>query len=145
MTCMEARTALLEADLEELRGSADTPLALHLRDCADCRAAAERIVRVEGALGRRLAALAPRRGIARAPAATPPSRRRWRWAVPLAAAAGIVALLLVTRAPEPPPTQERPTDVAIRQAGGVSVRAPAGRNVAVFQTDNPDIVVIWFY
>jgi len=144
MTCMEARAALLEADLEELRGTADTPLALHLRDCADCRAAAERVLRVEGALGWRLAALAPRRGIARAPA-TPRRRRPWRWAVPLAAAAGVGALLLVvTRPPEPRPVEGRPADVA-QETGGVSVRAPAGRNVAVFQTDNPDIVVIWFY
>ena len=143
MNCLEARAALLEADLEELRGTADTSLALHLRDCADCRAGAERILRVEDALGRRLAALAPRRSIARAPA-TPRRRRPWRWAVPLAAAAGIVALV-VTRPPEPRPEDHRPPDLATHEVGGVSVRAPAGRNVAVFQTDNPDIVVIWFY
>jgi hypothetical protein len=64
--------------------------------------------------------------------------------VPLAAAAGIVALV-VTRPPEPPPEDHRPPDIATHEVGGVSVRAPAGRNVAVFQTDNPDIVVIWFY
>lgn len=144
MTCLDARAALLEADLEELRGTADTPLALHLRDCPDCRAAAERIVRVEDAMGRRLGALAPRRGIARAPAAAPRRRRPWRWAAPLAAAAGIVALV-VTRAPEPRPEDHGPPDLATHEVGGVSVRAPAGRNVAVFQTDNPDIVVIWFY
>lgn len=144
MTCTEARAALLEADLEELRGAADTPVALHLRDCPDCRAAAERIVRVEDAMGRRLGALAPRRGIARAPAATPRSRRRWRWAVSLVAAAGMVAVV-VTRHPEPPPEDHRPPDTATHAVGGVSVRPPAGRNVAVFQTGNPDIVVIWFY
>lgn len=143
MTCLEARAALLEAELEELRGTADTPLALHLRDCTDCRAAAERILRLEGALGRRLAARAPRRRIARAPVA-PRRHRPWRWAAPLAAAAGIVALV-VTRAPEPRPEDHGPPDLATHEVGGVSVRAPAGRNVAVFQTDNPDIVVIWFY
>ena len=145
MTCMEARAALLAADLEELRGAADTPLALHLGGCTACRAAAERIIRVEGAMGRRLGSLAPRRDIARPPAM--PSRRPgpWRWAVPLAAAAGIVALLVVNRPHKPPPMEERPADVAVQEAGGVSVRAPAGRNVAVFQTDDPDIVVIWFY
>lgn len=143
MTCLEARAALLEADLGELRGTADTSLARHLRDCADCRAGAERILQVEDALGRRLAAHAPRRGIARAPA-TPRRRRPWRWAVPLAAAAGIVALV-VTRLPEPRPEDHRPPDIATHEVGGVSVRAPVGRNVAVFQTDNPDIVVIWFY
>ena len=145
MTCMEARAALLAADLGELRGTADTPLALHLRGCAVCRAAAERIIWVEGAMGRRLDALAPRRDVGR-PSAMPSRRPRpWRWAVPLAAAAGIVALLVVTRPPKPPPIEEGPADVAMQESSGVSVRAPAGRNVAVFQTDNPDIVVIWFY
>lgn len=146
MTCTEARAALLAADLEELRGAADTPLALHLRGCTACRATAERIIRVEGAMGRRLGALAPQRDIARPPAMMPsPRPGPWRWAVPLAAAAGIVALLVVTRPPKPPPIEERPADVAVQEAGGVSVRAPAGRNVAVFQTDDPNIVVIWFY
>jgi len=28
---------------------------------------------------------------------------------------------------------------------GLAVEGPPGRNVAVFQTDNPDIVVIWFF
>jgi len=144
MTCIEARAALVEADLEELRGAADTPLALHLRACADCRSAADRIARVEGAMGRRIAALAPRRALARAPATLPRRRRPWRWAAPLAAAAGVGALLLVV--PRPPrPADDGRTDTTVREAGGVSVRAPAGRNVAVFQTDDPDIVVIWFY
>ena len=154
MTCTEARSAMLEADPDELRRAADTPLSSHLRTCNACRTAAERIVQLEGAMGRRIAVLAPRRGIGRAPAAPLPRRRPWRWVVPLAAAAGVGTLLLVvTRPPGPRAVEDRPAGVARRGAegvsiagpGGVSVRAPAGRNVAVFQTDNPDIVVIWFY
>lgn len=143
MTCLEARAALLEADLEELRGTADTSLALHLRDCADCRAGAERILRVEDALGRRLAAHAPRRGIARAPA-TPWRRRPWRWAVPLAAAATILALI-VTRPEQSPPRGDAPVVSKPPGPSRVAVRAPAGRNVAVFETKDRDIVVIWFF
>jgi hypothetical protein len=146
MTCTEARAAMLDADLDALRGAVGGPLASHLGACADCRAAADRIVRVEGAMGRQLGRLAPRRGTGRAAGTVPRRRQPWRWAVPLAAAAGIGALLLVvTRPPAPSPVERRPADAAWRGAGGVSVRAAAGRNVAVFQTDNPDIVVIWFY
>jgi len=146
MTCIEARAALVEADPQELHGAADTPLAEHLRDCADCRAAAERIVLVENAMGRRLAALAPRRGLARARATPPPKRRPWRWAVPLAAAAGVGALLLlVPRPPESRPAADSRPSTLVREAGGVSVRAPAGRNVAVFETADSGIVVIWFF
>ena len=144
MTCLEARAALLEADLEELRGTADTSLALHLRDCTDCRAAAERILWVEGAVGRRLAALAPRRGIPRASAAAPRVRRRWRWAAPLAAAATILALM-VTRSGQSPPRRDAPGVSTQPGPSRVAVQAPAGHNVAVFETKDPDIVVIWFF
>lgn len=142
MTCLEARAALLEADLEELRGTADTSLALHLRDCADCRAGAERILQVEDALGRRLAALAPRRGIARAPA-TPRRRRPWRWAVPLAAAAGIVGLAVTRPGPRPPGGDVG--GVPEPAPGRIAVEAPVGRNVAVFETADPNIVIIWLF
>jgi hypothetical protein len=98
-------------------------------------------------MARRLAEFAPRHGIPVAPSRPGWRRHPWRWTVPLAAAAGVGALLLVvTRPAGPPPlVEDRPADLSRRGTGGVSVRAPAGRNVAVFQTDNPDIVVIWFY
>jgi hypothetical protein len=144
MTCIEARAALLEADLEELRGTADTPLARHLRDCAACRAAAERIVRTEGALARRLAALPPRREALRTPATRRRTRHPWRWAVPLAAAATIVALI-VTRPGQRPPPGDAPVASGRPGPSPVAVTAPAGRNVAVFETADPDIVIIWFF
>lgn len=144
MNCTEARAALLEADLAELRGTGDTALALHLRGCAACRTAADRVARVEDAMAQRLAALAPRREVVRAPAPLHRRRRPWRWAVPLAAAATILALI-VTRPGQSPPRGDAPVVSKPPGPSRVAVRAPAGRNVAVFETKDRDIVVIWFF
>ena len=39
MNCTEAREAMLVAELAELRGETETPLATHVAGCADCRRA----------------------------------------------------------------------------------------------------------
>ena len=144
MNCATARALLLEADRLDLRGEGGTELSRHLRECAPCRAAAEAIVRAEAMLKRRLDASRPTRTVeqivrvAEARRRGARARRAWR-VLPLAAAAGLAAILLVRRPPAlpslaPPVAQPR-----------LSVTAPPGRNVAVLQTDNPDVVVYWFF
>lgn len=143
MTCTEVRVALLEADLDELRGTAGTPLALHVRACADCRVAAERVVRVEDAMGRRLAEFAPGHPVPAASARLGRRHHPWRWAVSLAAAATIVALIV--RPGQGPSPRDAPSASEQPGPGRVAVEAPPGRNVAVFETADPDIVIIWFF
>jgi len=60
--------------------------------------------------------------------------------VPLAAAAGLAGLILTRRHPIElvPPASPTPSP-------RIAVTAPPGRSVAVLQTDNPDVVVIWFF
>lgn len=148
MDCRAVRDSLLDADLADLRGARESDVSRHLAGCADCRAAATRILEAEGALLRALQTPEPRRPIesvlaaARAEAGRRTMRRRaWRRWAPLAAAAGLGALVWIARRepPLPAPAQDtRPTPT-------VTVEAPAGRNVAVLETGNPNIVVIWFF
>jgi hypothetical protein len=87
-------------------------------------------------VGARVVALEPlRRRVAR-------RATGWRVWAPVALAAALAVVLLVTRPRHdwqvPAPTGEAaPTQVA--------VSAPRGKNVVVFGTRNPDIKVIWFY
>jgi hypothetical protein len=74
MRCADARERMLEADRNDLAGATDSDLSRHLRGCAGCRAAADRILEVERELGRALAAAAPR-GAADDPVVTAPRRR----------------------------------------------------------------------
>lgn len=148
MNCTDARAALLEADPVELRGEAETAVSLHLRECAACRATADAILATEAAAGRRIQARAPRSGaadaVARGRSAAERRRRaRWGWLVPLAAAAGIVTLILTRPGPHPP--GEEVGVVREPAPGRIAVEAPVGRSVAVFETTDPDIVIIWLF
>jgi anti-sigma factor RsiW len=143
MNCAAARDLMLEADRAELEGRSQSELAAHLRDCAACRAATARILDAEQALRHALAGATARRSVDEVVRAAGRTRRRWVWRVaPLAAAAAVVAVLVGRREQFeqvlPPPTRLAAyTDIA--------VEAPPGRSVAVFKTENPDIVVIWFF
>lgn len=163
MNCVEARERILEADLPELRETGASDLSKHLRLCARCRGAAERILREELALANALAALEPTAADNKAtdhPAVgdartiadrTTADRqrsapRRWWWAVaaPALAAAGLVGIMVtrgtVTVDPEAgviPTLEMLPPTPLIEPA--------AARDFAVFETDNPDIVVVWFF
>ncbi|HEY6808286.1 MAG TPA: hypothetical protein VI160_05795 [Gemmatimonadales bacterium] len=142
MTCAEAREYLLETDLR----SPDAELAAHLDGCAGCRALAEHLRGAERELARMLAGLAPATGtdtaIRRAAAE---SRRRVRMRraagiVTLAAAAALAAVVLTNR------PARLPGIAAVASAPArLSVTAPPGSNVAVLKTDNPDVVVFWFF
>jgi len=146
MNCQTARTLLLTAEVAELEGGGDGELSQHLRSCPDCRALAAEVLQAMGELRRDLetpqeAGIQPvRRAVLEA------QRRRTRArllarAIPLAAAAGLAGLLLVRRGPQVVPGATR-TPAPIQD---VSVTAPPGRSLAVLHTDNPNIVVIWFF
>ena len=144
MTCAEARERMLEAERTDLSGATESDLSLHLRGCVRCRRAANRILEAERELWGALAAATPERGADEAVALVRrrAQHRRWMWrAAPLAAAAVLAVALIARREqvqqslpPKAPPTR-----------AGLAVEGPPGRSVAVFQTDNPDIVVIWFF
>ncbi len=154
MNCTEARDRLLEADLAELNGEVGTDLSRHLRDCTGCRALAERLAAQERSLAAALDAVRPRMGVeealARAEAEsasrgrvlTFPLRKAWGL-VPLAAAAAVTAVLVTHNGGQLP---GEPIDVAaVRHAPAPIVEESTGQNVAVFETENPDIVVVWIF
>ncbi|HXV87294.1 MAG TPA: hypothetical protein VD793_11365, partial [Gemmatimonadales bacterium] len=151
MNCAQARPAMLEADLPELQGGS-TPLALHLRDCETCRRQARAIIAAEHALGRALAEQRPAvpadeaiRSAARSAGsrAGPGSPAR-RWAAPLALAAGIAGVIWwgTMRPPDRPGAEPLAATVSAALPP-LAVQGPAGGTVSVFQTANPDVVVIW--
>jgi anti-sigma factor RsiW len=143
MNCQEARELLLVADSAELVPAEGSPLGVHLRECAECRGRAATIQATEAALRERLATALPRRGVQEArrrSAGRAVRARRLRLFVPLAAAAGIVAVVLGWPRALPPGPGVMPAPRA-----PFSVTAPPGRSVAVVRTDNPDVVVFWFF
>jgi len=73
-------------------------------------------------------------------------RRRWVWRVAPLAAAAVLAVVLIARREQVPQSLPPASAPSIRSGrSGLAVEGPPGRSVAVFQTDNPDIVVIWFF
>ena len=145
MTCAEARERMLEAERTDLSGATESELSLHLRGCARCRRAANRILEAERELWGALAAATPGRGADEAVGLVRrrAQRRRWVWRVAPLAAAAVLAVALIARREEVEPPLSPVNAPPIRS--GLAVEGPPGRNVAVFQTDNPDIVVIWFF
>jgi len=159
MNCERATALLLEADLTELQGHGDTVLTAHLERCGSCRERARRIVAAERGLDRALDGLGGQ-GRARGDTAaatrgeqssgrrvtavlTRRGRRgvRWVW-IPLALAAGLAALILI------PDTEPPPVRSAMAHAFSpdrVRVEVPAGRNAVLYETENPNVIVVWFY
>ena len=172
--CQTTREWLLEVDPKELarlspsaqppqtetpEGATDTH-ADHLAECGDCRALADEILGAEAALRDGLDSLQPALGVEAALARARAThevqdvdtahglRRRWRVAVPLAAAA-LGGLLLIGR---PSPVSIADLDPATASAAralglvgpGPVVRAGSDDRVAVLPTGNPNITVIWF-
>lgn len=144
MNCTECRDRLMEADPAVLRGTDGSEVAAHLNACASCRAIAHMLLDEETRLQEALDTLAPGGVVdAAATAAARESRsrrrrRRWTALAPVAAAAGLVALLLGGGDDPPPPSD------AFRPASPPLVETSA-QHVVVYQTSNPDIVVIWLY
>jgi hypothetical protein len=148
MNCDAARERLFEADLAELEGQGEGELALHLRACDRCRRQAQVILgqyaALQGALERQTPRLNPMDPRWRRPLPRARSWQRWPVLVPVALAASLAILVVARRwqagfEPNPPVpaiTSTRP---------GLDVQGPPGRTVAVFQTDNPNIVIIWSF
>lgn len=170
MRCEDARTLLLEADVAELDpdGSSppSSPLAAHLRDCARCAAAAADIRRSLAELDAHLTAAAPdgavdaimarlAEPVAAAAGGSAPARaiaggffpagRTWRrspW-IPFALAAGVAGLFYVARVRTPLP--EGGTALLASAPALPLVESSGSAGVAVIETDNPDITVLWFF
>jgi len=144
VTCTEIHDQLLEAAPSELRGEGESAVAQHLRSCPRCRQLAERIVAEESRLQGALAVLEPRQPVddaVRTAVRQARQRRRRRWIVAsglAAAAVAVVALWQGGRSALPPAAP--PTAMA-----QPFVQTSADQNVIVYQTANPDIVVVWLY
>lgn len=156
-TCAEIRELLLEATPAELRGEGEGALPAHLRSCDACRRSARLLLEADEALDAvlggapgtldvetvlRRASEAPAELAWRARAASAArralsSRRAW---IPLAAAAALAAVLLVARSPAPAPLPA----VAGSEALPL-VEASSSDGVAILETGNPDITVLWFF
>jgi predicted anti-sigma-YlaC factor YlaD len=151
MNCTEARDLLLEVELAELRGEGESEVARHVRECARCRAMAREIVKQEGALAHVLAEVRPQvsadtaaaEAAAKALLLRPRWKRRWAALVPAALAATLAGILLTSNG-TPPAVVPSTTETTAVAAVPV-VDAASSETFVVFNTDNPDIVVVWLY
>ena len=173
MSCEAVRERLLEASATALAGRGESAVARHVRSCTACHAVARRILDETEWLGADLERLRPRmseeeavrvafegqsaalgRPAAARRAGSHDADRRWRrWApVPLAAAAAIAALVLTAgprgqRVEEAGSTTSASAEATVTALSleGLSVDIPEQGRVAVFETTNPSITVVWFY
>ena len=157
MKCADALEALLEADLRTLEGTGDEALASHIRVCPACAKLANAILRGEASLEMALDAEVHELDLDRildaagveAPRTVPHLPARWRprslsrqglTLLPLAVAAGMAALFLGREPSLPGPAYSPPPAVP-----GLDVQTPEGRSVAVLETNNPEITVLWLF
>jgi len=150
-TCTRPREDLLVAEPDELRGLGHTGTAEHVRSCADCSAVAAAILRsmdvLDEALGDDAPDLDVRVLIERAQGGDAerrtkrvlhlPSRRRW---TAVAVAASLVGLFFLSAREKALPGV--PLTTVVRPIPTV---AASSGNVAIIETDNPDITVLWFF
>lgn len=137
MNCEQAREEMLIAELEELRGEVNSGLALHVSNCADCRARAATMLHGHAAMGTGLATLAPQAKAVQLRR----TQTAWRWApLPLAAAA-VLALLFVQRRPERVPNMDAVAQMMFREKPLVA--PPAGKQAMVMEKDN--MTIVWLY
>lgn len=158
MNCRSARETILEADPAELEAPGDTGLGRHLAACSDCRAAAAAVLAGTATLRAALdemVATAPRRSVdsalaeLRRPRPRFGVRRRPRrlprlvpWAV---AAAAILGTIILTRTPPSPASVDRPSLALAAGAPPPVVEDAGGADIAVFDTRDPGITVVWIY
>ena len=132
MTCTEARDALLVADMAELRGESDTPLATHVQTCAECGRVASVILR--GTAGLERSALGAKRR-------RQTTDRFALLAVLPIAAAVVVAVAINARSPGQVSSPRAVSSLpVVRQ---VSVEVARGQHATVFRTADPKVTVIW--
>lgn len=138
--CADVRERMLEAEPGELRGSGNTPVAAHVRECTACRTLATRMLNAQDELASALSRLAP--------AGTPvphPFRpaRVIRVLAPLAAAAALVLVLSQPRDRRLPSLEPLPDPVALN-ANAPVVNVASGDDVAIMTTTNPNITIVWY-
>ena len=149
MNCTTARVLVLTAELSQLEGRNDSDLSRHLTECERCRTIAGVLLAAQRELHVELHS-APTTDANRAArhAVFTAHRRRARvrvvrWGAPIAVAAGLATLLLTQRGPgsiaEPP---RLPAQTMQRR---VTVTPPPGRSVAVMQTADANVVILWFF
>ena len=139
ITCVTARELMLDAEPSELHARGESPLAAHLRACADCARAARAILAVTDDLAYALDTLA---ATPAANARADRSRlRRLTFALAPLAAAALLLIALWQRNQEPAlapivlPALDVPT-VPV-------VNVPASGTVAVMRASNPNITIVW--
>ena len=139
--CAKRRAALLTADPDELRGTGDSDLARHIRECARCASDAQRILGTTAILAARFDRSAR---ISKTRAAAKSDALPVWWALPIAAVLGSVLIggqRWRNRDAEVVPRvgalrrMELPVEAPV-------VNVPADRNVAVFRTTD-NITVVW--
>lgn len=132
MTCTEARDTIEVADLSELRASDGSPLADHLRECAECRRLADVVLQGTGMLivG----------GVRRERARRSRVRRITAWSS-VAAAATIVAVVVDRHQPVTRTEPVRSTSLPV--ARDVSLEVGRGQQATVLKTADPKVTVIW--
>jgi anti-sigma factor RsiW len=146
MNCTDASRELLTADPAELAGRVPTALSRHIQSCARCGGAAAAILARTDLLRRTMDSSTPCRAPTAAVArAERRQRRRRRWLVagPVLVAAGLAGLLLTSDALD----RGIEIDPVAREVQVMRplVEQPRDVDVAVFTTDNPNIVVVWFF
>jgi hypothetical protein len=170
MICSECSDRLLEMEsaaiarvlsgsgVSESSGGPDARVAAHLQACRECRAAAERIVAAEDDLREGLAALGPASSAAQAAreARIESHRRRVRvrsrvgWVVAAAGLAGVLGVRMVATSGQPGSAREDEAPL-LRVASAApsnslpEVEAKEDENVMIFETEDGDVVVFWFY
>lgn len=153
MECSEYVEAMMEAEMDELRGDGPSALASHIRGCTDCARQAALLIRGTQLLAEGMRAgdgPDPALGVRRVLVKTKQSWPR-RLAVAALPAAALVLLALgierygsvsssgVERA------SAIATDTEAAEVLTPGVELQSGRNAVVFRTSNPKITVVWYY
>lgn len=140
LSCAQARAALLEAELDELRGNGESELGGHLRTCTECRMRAEAILTGYMSLDAALTAMHEAQSGMRV-LSRGRRRRTWLWLpVPLAAAAALAWLML------------RPNERALPDIDALArimfraqprVQPSTGKQAVIIERD--DMTIVWLY
>ena len=135
--CSDFREEILDAELSQLRAEDDSPLAAHLRGCAECRVLADRILQGYAALNEGLEAVQPARA-----GVIPMRGHRRKWlSMPLAAAA-VLALLMVPRTDNSElPRMDMITKLLFPEEAVVT--PSAGQTAMVIE--KPEMTIVWLY
>ena len=156
-TCDQFRQAVFSAQLDELKGTANTNLANHIRECSQCHSIAmtilERYVSLDAVLERKVR-VDTRQIVTQGRKQT----RKWRtrartWVAKKPnygwVTAGVVTVTIVLAFMLRPWIQQPlPTDHKQTTGHFIAIESPSKterQNFAVIQTSNPNIKIYWFF